>query len=209
MSKNILKGETESTKAVPAFVGVAKEPKPCAATLPPPVLKVPAGFCSPKEDCPKPKVLAPLFPNRLLEPGEERSRHMKFSGIAKWGFVSFAQWFQFGFLYGKADVKLTQHVSRGENKIRFAISFRYCFSLPVWAGCPNPPGEAEVPNGFLLAASSLGLPPRPLKNPPAGDEAAVLAELEPNRLPPDDGCCCCYGESSVTFCNACRRMEQI
>lgn len=46
-----------------------------------------------------------------------------------------------------------------------------------------------VPNGFLLAASSLGLPPRPLKNPPAVDEPAVLVELEPNRLPPDDGCC--------------------
>lgn len=56
--------------------------------------------------------------------------------------------------------------------------------------CPNPPVETAVPNGFLLAASSLGLPPRPLKNPPPADEPAVLAELEPNRLPPDDGCCC-------------------
>lgn len=60
-----------------------------------------------------------------------------------------------------------------------------------------------MPNGFLLAASSLGLPPRPLKNPPPPDETAVLAELEPKRLPdetaalaelepkrlPDDGCC--------------------
>lgn len=45
-----------------------------------------------------------------------------------------------------------------------------------------------MPNGFLLAASSLGLPPRPLKNPPPPDETAVLAELEPKRLP-DDGCC--------------------
>lgn len=46
-----------------------------------------------------------------------------------------------------------------------------------------------MPNGFLLAASSLGLPPRPLKNPPPAAEPAVLAEPEPNRLPPDDGCC--------------------
>lgn len=45
-----------------------------------------------------------------------------------------------------------------------------------------------MPNGFLLAASSLGLPPRPLKNPPPVDEAAVLVELEPNRLPPVEGC---------------------
>lgn len=70
-------------KAVPDFVGVENEPKPCEATLPPPVLKVPAGFCSPKEDCPKPKVLAPLFPNRLLEPGEETNTYMQLSGTAK------------------------------------------------------------------------------------------------------------------------------
>lgn len=62
-------------------------------------------------------------------------------------------------------------------------------SLPAGGGCPNPPGVAVVPNGFLLAASSLGLPPRPLKNPPPVAEPAVFAELEPNRLPPD-GCCC-------------------
>lgn len=49
---------------------------------------------------------------------------------------------------------------------------------------------AAVPNGFLLAASSLGLPPRPLKNPPAVVEPAVLAEPEPKRLPPEDCCCC-------------------
>lgn len=52
----------------PGFVGVEKEPKPWDATLPAPVLKVPLGFCSPKDDCPKPKVLAPLFPKRLLAP---------------------------------------------------------------------------------------------------------------------------------------------
>lgn len=59
---------TGALPKLPAFVGVEKEPKPWEATLPPPVLKVPLGFCSPKEDCPKPKVLAPLFPNRLLVP---------------------------------------------------------------------------------------------------------------------------------------------
>lgn len=113
----------------PGFAGDEKDPKPWDATLPPPVLKVPLGFCSPKEACcPNPNVLAPLFPKRLL--------------------------------------------------------------APVCADCPNPPVETAVPNGFLLAASSLGLPPRPLKNPPPADEAAALAELEPNRLPPDDGCCC-------------------
>lgn len=111
----------------PALAGVEKEPNPWDATLPALVLKVPLGFCSPKEDCPKPKVLAPLFPNRLLE--------------------------------------------------------------AVCAGCPNPPVAAVVPNGFLLAASSLGLPPRPEKKPPPAAEAPVLAELEPNRLPPDEGCC--------------------
>lgn len=52
----------------PGFVGVEKEPNPWEATLPAPVLKVPLGFCSPKEVCPKPKDLAPLFPNRLLAP---------------------------------------------------------------------------------------------------------------------------------------------
>lgn len=112
----------------PGFVGVENEPKPWDATLPAPVLKVPAGFCSPKDDCcPKPKALAPLFPNKLL--------------------------------------------------------------APVCEGCPKPPEEAVAPNGFLLAASSLGLPPRPLKNPPPAVEPGALAELEPNRPPPDDGCC--------------------
>lgn len=110
----------------PGFVGVEKEPKPCDATLPAPVLKVPLGFCSPKvEDWPKPKVFAPLFPKRLLVPG--------------------------------------------------------------WVDCPNPTVEAVVPNGFLLAASSLAFPPRPLKNPPE-DGPTVLVELEPNKLLPDDGC---------------------
>lgn len=46
-----------------------------------------------------------------------------------------------------------------------------------------------APNGFLLAASSLGFPPRPLKNTPPAEEPDVLAELEPNS-PPPDGCCC-------------------
>lgn len=49
--------------------------------------------------------------------------------------------------------------------------------------------EAVEPNGFLLAASSLGLPPSPLKNPPPVEEPVVLAEHEPNRPPPDDDCC--------------------
>lgn len=52
----------------PGFDGVENEPKPWDATLPAPVLKVPVGFCSPKEDCPKLKVLAPLLPKRLLVP---------------------------------------------------------------------------------------------------------------------------------------------
>lgn len=52
----------------PGFAGEEKDPKPWDATLPPPVLKVPLGFCSPKEVCPKPNVLAPLFPKRLLAP---------------------------------------------------------------------------------------------------------------------------------------------
>lgn len=52
----------------PAFVGVEKEPNPWDATVPAPALKVPLGFCSPKEDCPKPKDLAPLFPKRLVAP---------------------------------------------------------------------------------------------------------------------------------------------
>lgn len=56
--------------------------------------------------------------------------------------------------------------------------------------CPNPPGAEEVPNGFLFAASSLGLPPRPLKNPPPAFVPLALAGLEPKTLPPDGGCCC-------------------
>lgn len=61
-------------KAVPGFVGVEKEPNPWDATLPAPVVKVPPGFCSPKEACPKPKVLAPLGPNRLLAPRRKTGR---------------------------------------------------------------------------------------------------------------------------------------
>lgn len=123
-------GGLPKTGALPkplGFAGEEKEPKPWDATLPPPVLKVPAGFCSPKEDCPKLNDLAPLLPNRLL--------------------------------------------------------------VPVCVDCPNPPVEAVAPKGFLLLASSVGLPPRPPKNPPPVEEPAVLAELEPNRPPPDDGCC--------------------
>lgn len=48
-----------------------------------------------------------------------------------------------------------------------------------------------MPNGFLFAASSLGLPPRPLKNPPPAFVPLALAGLEPKTLPPDGGCCCC------------------
>lgn len=47
-------------------------------------------------------------------------------------------------------------------------------------GCPNPPAPG-APNGFLLAASSLGFPPRPLKNP---DPDEAFPAFEPNR-PPD------------------------
>lgn len=94
----------------PGFVGVEKEPNPWDATLAPPVLKVPGGFCSPNEDCPKPMGLVAVLPNKLL--------------------------------------------------------------VPVIVDCPNPPPEDEevAPNGFLFAASSLGFPPRPLKNPPPPDE---------------------------------------
>lgn len=42
-----------------------ENPKPWDATLPPPELKVPIGFCSPKEAVPNPKLLAPLFPKRV------------------------------------------------------------------------------------------------------------------------------------------------
>lgn len=52
----------------PGLEGEEKEPKPWEATLPAPVLNVPLGFCSPKVDWPKPKVLAPLFPKRLVPP---------------------------------------------------------------------------------------------------------------------------------------------
>lgn len=57
-------------RIVPVLAGLVKEPKPWAATLPTPVLKVPLGLGSPKEDVPNPKVFAPLFPNRLLDPGD-------------------------------------------------------------------------------------------------------------------------------------------
>lgn len=60
--------------AIPGFDGEEKEPNPWDATVPPPVLNVPLGFCSPKDDCPKPKVLAPLFPNRLVAPRGEIGR---------------------------------------------------------------------------------------------------------------------------------------
>lgn len=61
---------------LPGFVGDEKEPNPCEATLPPPVLKVPLGFWSPKaeEVWPNPKAFAPLFPKRLLEPSEEMGK---------------------------------------------------------------------------------------------------------------------------------------
>ena len=44
--------------------------------------------------------------------------------------------------------------------------------------CPN----AEAPNGFLLAASVLGVEPRPLKNPPPE------LELAPPKIPPLELC---------------------
>lgn len=98
----------------PVLFGV-ENPKPWDATLPPPELNVPAGFCSPKEELPNPpNVLAPLFPNRL-----------EGFGVA-------------------VD--------------------------------PKPP-LAEL-NGFLLAASWLGFPPRPLKKPPP-----LEAFPDPNTLP--------------------------
>lgn len=53
----------------------------------------------------------------------------------------------------------------------------------------------------MVAASSLGLPPRPLKKPPLlAAEPLVLAELEPNRLPLDDGCCCCCPNKPPPLC---------
>ena len=43
-----------------------ENPKPWEATLPPPALKVPAGFWSPNDELANPpNVLAPLFPKRL------------------------------------------------------------------------------------------------------------------------------------------------
>lgn len=62
------------TGLVPGLVGVPKEPKPWEATLPPPVVKVPLGFCSllKDDDWPKLKALAPLFPNRLLAPKKQQ-----------------------------------------------------------------------------------------------------------------------------------------
>lgn len=100
--------------AGPVLFGV-ENPKPWDATLPPPELNVPVGFCSPKDELPNPpNVLAPLFPNRL-----------EVFGVA-------------------VD--------------------------------PKPP-LAEL-NGFLLAASWLGFPPRPLKKPPP-----LAAFPDPNTLP--------------------------
>lgn len=95
----------------------AENPKPCDATLPPPELKVPAGFCSPKDEpANPPKLLAPLFPNRLE-------------------------------VFGAAED-------------------------------PKPP--LVEPNGFLLAASWLGFPPRPLKKPPP-----LPVFPDPNKPPPE------------------------
>lgn len=115
-------GGLPNTGALPkpaGLVGVLKEPKPCAATDPAPVLKDPLGFCSPNELLEKLKAFAPLLPNRLAGP-----------------------------------------------------------VLFCW---PNPPA-AGAPNGFLLAASSLGFPPRPLKNP---DPEEAFPALEPNIPAPD------------------------
>lgn len=64
--------------AVPVLFGEEK-PKPWDATLPPPALKVPAGFCSPNDELAKPpNVLAPLFPNRL-EASDERKTRVRLS----------------------------------------------------------------------------------------------------------------------------------
>lgn len=63
----------------------------------------------------------------------------------------------------------------------FAPLFPNRLDGPVLMGWPNPPA-AGVPNGFLLAASSLGFPPRPLKNP---DPDEAFPVFDPNRLPPD------------------------
>lgn len=142
---------------VPGFAGVEKEPNPWDATLPVPAVKVPLDFCSPKEDCPKLKFLAPLFPNRLLVP----------TNIVRLGFVM-------------RSFQITVSTTQITNTADY-------LSLPE--DCPNPPVAAAAPNGFLFAASSLGLPPRPLKNPPPAGEPPALAEFVPNRLPPDDGCC--------------------
>lgn len=99
----------------------AENPKPWDATLPPPALKVPVGFCSPNDELANPpNVLAPLFPNRLE-----------------------------------------------------------VFGVVV---DPKPP-LAEL-KGFLLAASWLGFPPRPLKKPPP-----LPVFPDPNTLPlEEDGC---------------------
>lgn len=61
-------GVSISVCVLPGLVGVENEPKPCAATDPAPVLNEPLGFCSPNELLPKLMPLAPLFPNRLVEP---------------------------------------------------------------------------------------------------------------------------------------------
>lgn len=96
-------------KAVPGFVGVEKEPNPWDATLPAPVVKVPLDFCSPKVDCPKPKVLAPLFPNRVLVPGGEKDRQRH---LSRFFFPStFAKQFSFGFQYGKGITLTQQYVN--------------------------------------------------------------------------------------------------
>lgn len=65
---------------IPVLFG-AENPKPWDATLPPPELKVPAGFCSPKDELANPpKVLAPLFPNRLEVSGGTRTHVRGFGG---------------------------------------------------------------------------------------------------------------------------------
>lgn len=66
-SMHLSEGDSPSAGRTPVPVLFGEEnPKPWDATLPPPALKVPAGFCSPNDELAKPpNVLAPLFPNRL------------------------------------------------------------------------------------------------------------------------------------------------
>ena len=41
--------------------------------------------------------------------------------------------------------------------------------LALFAPKPDDAGVLETPNGLVLAASKLGLPPKPPKKPPAGE----------------------------------------